>query len=192
MPFEGNDPVTPAPGGEPSPRRPVVPSSRPARVMALDEALFARGYEFDFFQAVRLLEMLADDPDRPAGPPPVEEALRFKAHLSMAFPASAVHAVEPPADARPVPAVTVSFLGMTGPCGALPLHYTHLLMRLAREGRGSERTALRDWLDLFNHRAVSLFFRAWEKYRFPVPYFRHARGRRARAPGRGTEPDAFT
>src|SRR5437016_5072772 len=122
---------------------------RPTRAMSLDEALFARGYEFDFFQAVRLLEMLADDPDRPAGPPP---------------------------DARPVPAVTVSFLGMTGPCGALPLHYTHLLMRLAREGRGSERTALRDWLDLFNHRAVSLFFRAWEKYRFPVPYFRHARG----------------
>jgi type VI secretion system protein ImpH len=172
----------------PAPPRPAPP--RTHRDPGLDERLFSHGYEFEFAQAVRLLEMLADGP---AGPPPVEEALRVKAHLSMAFPPSAVHAVEPPTADRPQPAVTVSFLGMTGPCGALPLHYTHLLMRLAREGHGTERTALRDWLDLFNHRAVSLFFRAWEKYRFPVPYFREARRpHRADAPGRTREPDAFT
>ena len=40
------------------------------------------------------------------------------------------------------------------------------------DAKGPERNALRDWLDLFNHRIVSLFYRAWEKYRFYLPYER--------------------
>jgi type VI secretion system protein ImpH len=66
----------------------------------------------------------------------------------------------------------------------LPRHYTELLIRLEREVKGSERYALRDWLDLFNHRLVSLFFRAWEKYRFYIPFERGEYALR--------EPDAFT
>ena len=43
---------------------------------------------------------------------------------------------------------------------------------------------MRDWLDVFNHRFISLFYRAWEKYRFYIPYERgdYALG----------EPDTFT
>jgi type VI secretion system protein ImpH len=80
--------------------------------------------------------------------------------------------------------MTVAFLGLTGPSGILPRHYTELLLRLDREGKGPEKNALRDWLDLFNHRLISLFHRAWEKYRFYIPY---ARGEYSR-----TDLDAFT
>ena len=60
-----------------------------------------------------------------------------------------------------------------------------LLLKLEVTQRGNpERRTLRDWLDLFNHRLISLFFRAWEKYRFPLAY---ERGLPA-----GPEPDAFT
>jgi type VI secretion system protein ImpH len=128
-----------------------------------------------------LLELLKHDPAEPAWTS-VEEVARFRAHQSLSFPPSAIYTIEPPPKDRPTPTVTVNFLGMTGPQGALPTHYTQLLLRIAREGRGTERTALRDWLDLFNHRLVALYFRAWEKYRFPVPFLRFALGRSGRRP----------
>jgi type VI secretion system protein ImpH len=122
---------------------------------------------------VRLLERLAPE-RRPVGRagPPAAEAVRFLAHLSLAFPPSSVYEIEPAGPAGPVPTMTVTFLGLTGPSGVLPRHYTELLLQLEKEAKGPEKQALRAWLDLFNHRLVSLFYRAWEKYRFYVPYER--------------------
>ncbi|HEX5271052.1 MAG TPA: type VI secretion system baseplate subunit TssG, partial [Gemmataceae bacterium] len=142
---------------------PVTPSPR-----ALADRLFAEGYAFDFFQAVRLLEALY--PGRQVGG--TEEPVRFRAWQSLSFPPSAVAGLRPP-DSEEVPAVmTVAFLGLTGPSGVLPRHYTELLLRLQRDARGPERTALRDWLDMFNDRLIALFYRAWRKYRFWLAYER--------------------
>jgi type VI secretion system protein ImpH len=152
---------------------------------SLKERLQAEFFEFDFFQAVRLLEKLA--PKRaPVGldAAPADEVARFRAHLSMAFPPSQIVALDPPNGERPNPLLTVTFLGLYGPSGVLPTHYTQLLMDLQRDVRGPERRSLRDWLDLFDHRFISLFFRAWEKYRFHIHY---ERGEAFRP-----EPDTFT
>ena len=130
-------------------------------------------FEFDFFQAVRVLEKLA--PKRaPVGldGAPGEEVARFRAHLSMAFPPSQIVALDPAGEERSNPLLTVTFLGLYGPSGVLPTHYTQLLMDIQRDVRGPERRSLRDWLDLFNHRFISLFYRAWEKYRFHLQYER--------------------
>jgi type VI secretion system protein ImpH len=153
--------------------------------MIVAEHLFAEGYEFRFFQAVRLLQLL--EPSRkPVGRAglPREEAVRFRAHLSLSFAASDVYEVQPPGEGGPGPLMTVTFMGLTGPKGVLPSHYTELLLRLDRDARGEERYALRAWLDLFNHRLISLFYRAWEKYRFPLAY---ERGETFKP-----EPDPFT
>jgi type VI secretion system protein ImpH len=155
------------------------------REPTVEERLFAEGFAFDFFQAVRLLERL--DPSRkPVGRagPPDKEVVRFLAHLSLAFPPSSIYEIERAGPARPVPGMTVTFLGLTGPSGVLPRHYTELLLQLEREAKGPEKKALRAWLDLFNHRLISLFYRAWEKYRFYVPY---ERGEFTRP-----DPDPFT
>src|SRR4029077_1035792 len=97
---------------------------------------------------------------------------------------SAIYDLARPTPEFPVPLMTVAFMGLTGPSGMLPRHYTELLIRLEKEEKGPERCALRDWFDLFNHRIISLFYRAWEKYRFYIPYERkeYSLG----------EPDAFT
>jgi type VI secretion system protein ImpH len=151
---------------------------------SLADRLFAEGYGFDFFQAVRLLEKMAPD-RRPVGHegPPDGEAARFRAHLGLSFPPSAIYQVEPPSAHVHAPTLTVTFLGLTGPSGILPRHYTEMLMR-ARDRRGPERHVSRDWFDLFNHRLISLFYRAWTKYRFWLSY---ERGEYSQP-----EPDLFT
>jgi type VI secretion system protein ImpH len=127
--------------------------------------LFEEPYRFDFFQTVRLLARL--DPDRASvgsqGAPGREWA-RFRSRLSLAFPPSSIHALEPPGGEDGPPEMTVAFMGLVGPSGVLPRVYTELLMERSRVG---DRTSAA-FLGIFEHRAVSLFYRAWEKYHFVV------------------------
>jgi type VI secretion system protein ImpH len=131
---------------------------------ALDEALRTEPFRFEFFQAVRLLRALGDG-RAPVGRdnPPALEIVRFHARAGLIFPPSAIHRIEPAAAARP-PSMTVSFLGLTGPSGVLPHVYSDLVQARARLGD----SALGEFLDLFNHRLISLFYRAWEKHRVAV------------------------
>src|SRR5262249_54902383 len=97
---------------------------------------------------------------------PAEEVVRLRAWLSLNFPPSAIHEVVRASDAAQPAQMTVAFMGLTGLLGALPRHYTELLLE---RGRRRDWT-LRDFLDIFNHRMLSLFYRAWEKYRLPIVY----------------------
>jgi type VI secretion system protein ImpH len=147
--------------------------------------LFQEGFSFDFFQAVRLLERLQPKAAHLGKTgPPGKEVVRLKARQALDFPPSAIYEIKPAAGEFPVPVMTVAFMGMTGFSGVLPRHYTEMIMRLERETKGQERYALREWFDLFNHRFLSLFFRAWEKYRFYLAFERKEYARR--------DPDVFT
>jgi type VI secretion system protein ImpH len=153
--------------------------------LPLEQRLFREPQLFDFFQAVRILERLEPE-RRPVGhdATPEAEVVRFCAELSLNFPASTIHDLQREGVLAPVPLMTVAFLGLTGPSGILPRHYTELLIRLDRYEKDDVKRGLRDWLDLFNHRLVSLFYRAWEKYRFYLHYERRQYAQR--------EPDPFT
>jgi type VI secretion system protein ImpH len=156
-----------------SPSSILNPRSSTRRPLTVADRLFTEGYVFDFFQAVRLLEKL--EPGRLAvghAALPGEETVRFRAKLALDFPASAIHEIVPPTEHFSLLKLVAAFMGLTGPSGVLPRHYTEMLLRLERDSRHPDRSALRDWLDLFNHRLISLFYRAWEKYRFYIPYER--------------------
>ncbi len=164
----------------------ALPESSATEPALIDE-LFRNGPSFDFFQALRLLARQENPRREPVGGdgPPSREIARIGALASLAFPASSVHAIEPPAASTGPPRMTITFLGMIGPSGVLPRHYTKLLLEYTetQDERKGKQT-LRAWLDLFTHRWASFFYRAWEKYRFFVPF---ERGEHDRA-----TPDAFT
>jgi type VI secretion system protein ImpH len=120
-------------------------------------------YTFDFFQAVRLLEKFRPE-RKPVGKfvHPESEIAHFRAHPSLAFPASQIQDLEWSEDG---PArMLVNFMGLIGPEGVLPNPYTSLIIERQRDGDST----LRDFLDVFNHRIISLFYRAWRKYRVDV------------------------
>jgi type VI secretion system protein ImpH len=131
------------------------------------ELLWREPCSFDFFQAVRLLGWL--QPGRsPVGrySHPQKEVVRFGANPILHFPASAIHALSERPGANP--AMTVNFIGLVGPLGALPNYVTELIGARIR----ARDHALLEFLDIFNHRLTSFFYQAWEKNHFTVAYER--------------------
>jgi type VI secretion system protein ImpH len=125
-------------------------TNRPLENLLLDE-----GHLFEFYQAVRLLERL-----RPGSEPvgegsnPAVEVARFKSKVTMAFPASDIEAIKAGKNDEP-PEVLVNFMGIAGAFGPMPNPFVELLIE--REARGDG--TFRDFLDIFNHRLVSLMYR---------------------------------
>ncbi|MFO0958185.1 MAG: type VI secretion system baseplate subunit TssG [Isosphaeraceae bacterium] len=166
----------------------------------LIERLRSEPYRFSFFRAVRLLELA--DPSRPpvgyfGEYGPRDEAVRFSTRLSLEFPSSEIHDCTLPeaggdggagAGPRPQPRITVAFLGLIGRMGVLPFAYTEELLRapIDRAGR-KQLPAVLDFLDMFQHRLISLFYRAWEKYRIAPQWERALRQERAGSPRSGGE-----
>jgi type VI secretion system protein ImpH len=133
----------------------------------VEERLFAEPYCFEFFQAVRLMQIFFPDRQRVGlFQSPKSETVRFGVRPSLSFPPSELYSLGEGEEYPPV--MRVNFMGLIGPSGQLPLYYTELVAERARE---RDRT-LRDFFDIFQHRAISLFYRAWEKYRFAVPHER--------------------
>jgi len=152
----------------------MATSSRPSDLdvspSSLEERLRDEPYLFEFFQAVRLLErFLPNKVGVGEFAPPSAEVVRFQANSTLSFPASEIQALSR-TEKGPVK-MRVNFMGLTGPEGVLPLNYTAFLAERARAGDSSAG----DFFDIFNHRIISFFFRAWEKYRF---WIAHERGDR--------------
>jgi type VI secretion system protein ImpH len=125
------------------------------RDKSVEEWLFHEPFRFEFVQAVRLLELLAGKDGEPlgSGSTPQREGVRLRSHVSQAFPASEVQSLRRP-DGEKIPELTVNILGIAGAHGPLPPPYSELVTeRIARGDMG-----MRDFLDIFNHRLLSLMY----------------------------------
>ncbi|WP_299439387.1 type VI secretion system baseplate subunit TssG [uncultured Rhodospira sp.] len=135
------------------------------------DRLRAEPHRFTFQQAVRLWqrEGRRTGNGRPVGydHAPADLAVRLTSHQALGFQPGQVAAPRRrDGDDDPRPLVAATFLGLTGPNGALPQHYTETVMQRTRE----RDPALRDFFDIFNHRLLSLFWRAGAKYRLDQSY----------------------
>jgi type VI secretion system protein ImpH len=121
--------------------------------------------EVEFFQAMQLLERIYPDRE-PVGSfvHPSTEVARFSVHNRLIFPPSEIQEIHWPSEGPPV--IAVNFMGLTGPSGVLPHIYTMLVI----ERRWARDRALAEFLDIFHHRIISLFYRARRKYRVAASY----------------------
>lgn len=124
--------------------------------------LYEEPYGFDFFQAVRLLELASPDSSPVGeGAEPAREAVRFRSGVGLDFPASDVAEVRRPETQGAAARMTVNFMGLAGAAGPLNTPSTELIIE--RAWHGDE--APRDFLDIFNHRLVSLLYRTRKLHR---------------------------
>jgi len=164
-------------GADGGPNSPAVNNYGWGKQTAIEDWLFAEGHRFDFFQAVRLLEMIHTlSGERVGGerllPPgqsadPTKEIVHFRSVVKLDFPSSDVAQVKrrkdiPKREQPKAPAeMSVNFLGLAGCLGALDIPSTELVLQ--RESHNDK--ALKDFLDIFNHRLVSLLYRIRKHHR---------------------------
>jgi len=146
----------------------------------LDELFDGKPGGFQFFQAVRLLSRLGHGLTPPGVFPktPQLEVVRFGVNPAYSFPPSQIHSLEwPDFNSEKVawqpPTMRVNFMGLVGASGVLPLSYSDFVLDRIRD---KDSTTLA-FLDIFHHRLISLFYQAWEKYRFWVSYERERQDR---------------
>lgn len=124
-------------------------------------ALLKRGNEAAFHELVRTLEALPQmDEAVPVGHqgPPAREGIRFAPALDFSFGATEVDDVQFDGESGRF-TISSRFFGLYGTQSPLPANYTEQLLYDDPDGR------LRAFLDIFNHRLLSLRHRAAHKYR---------------------------
>ncbi len=123
----------------------------------LIERLRTEGYNFNFFQALSLLEEKYRR-EQPGANPVESGRVHLVSDSSLVFPPADISSVR---ETRQGVEFVLTFMGLIGVSSPLPLYFTEYI---ARNEEASE--PLRDFLAMFNHRMYTLFFRAWQKYRF--------------------------
>ena len=174
-----------------------MPPTQRREATGVIHRLLQEPQQFDFFQAVRLLDRWLDK-GTPGGRG--LSRINFRNSLSLSFPASAIESLkvhwrqDDSGGSSSVPAsvgapmqpsleqirpsdiarvdMTPAFMGLLGVTGTLPLFYTEAL---AQRELYQKDFGARAFMDIFSHRAVALFYDAWRKHRLGFQYEASAR-----------------
>ena len=114
--------------------------------------MVANASEYDFFQLMTLLREYNKN----------NRAIQFSVAGNLAFPNSDIESLQYIEEDEPYWQVTINFLGLIGPSGVLPPHYTELLLEQAHQ----KRFALKEFIDLLHQRIITFYYEVWIKTHF--------------------------
>lgn len=121
---------------------------------SLEEAPYAA----DFLAVLRTVECIyASRPRLGESQRPSEDPIRMGQEVSMIFPPASLASFGQHKD-DPKPKLLVYLFGLLGPNGPMPLHFTE---HIYERGRRNNDHTLEAFLNLFHHRLISFFYRAW-------------------------------
>lgn len=95
------------------------------------------------------------------------DQVRMRPHPGMGFPASEFKGIEvnPDDDPESPPTVRTTFMGLYGIDSPLPTAYIDDITQ-RREGHDT----VEHFLDIFNHRILTQFYRIWKKHNYPATF----------------------
>jgi type VI secretion system protein ImpH len=133
--------------------------------VAVGERLRAEPQAFELLQALLLLECAQPNATSLGqGIDPRREAVRLRGPLTPLFAASQVASLEFAEQAQPI--LSTPVFGLGGPDGPLPYAYQEWLQQRARlKDHGPA-----EFLDLFQHRLLSLLYKMLRKYRVAIGF----------------------
>jgi type VI secretion system protein ImpH len=128
------------------------------QALEFERILQARPYQFGFLGAIRRFAVLHRE-RAPIGKSlrPSDDPFRLSQEPHLEFAPGSLAEFHPGKDGRPPRLVTYAF-GLFGPNGPLPLHITEFIRDRVRN---SDDPTAAKFIDLFHHRLLSLFYRAW-------------------------------
>lgn len=140
-------------------------ASQPART-GLTDRLAPDIARINFYRFCQLLEQSQQNAPLGSTDSPATDAVRFRPHPGMGFPVSELKNVERDVgnpDAPPT--VRTTFLGLYGVDSPLPTAYLDYITQ-----RHDGHDAVMAFLDIFNHRFITQYYRIWRKYNYPASF----------------------
>ncbi len=138
-------------------RQPLDAAGRRAALARLLGALEADPHSHDFFAVLRRVESLHPDaPPWGRAARPSQEGLRLAQDADLDFAPSALSRLD--RNTPTAPRLGVRFFGLFGSQGPMPLHITEYARE--RQRLHGDPTMAR-FFDIFHHRLLTLFYRAW-------------------------------
>lgn len=147
-----------------------MPGTQRRAQAGLIDRLIAQATRFNFFQAVRLLDLWLRR-GTPVHGKTLDNTLRFRNSVSLSFPPSQIETLTlsgidatATLEAHRLRHIhlTPAFMGFLGVNGVLPYDYT---ATIAAQISFEKNTAGRAFFDCFSQRSMLLFYRAWAKCR---------------------------
>jgi len=146
---------------------------------SLIQKLESDSKKFSFIQAVKLIECHYSHQYSTESvnlydlininTPPHLESVRFCTEQKLIFPETDISGIRQFRSKKSNKwEISVSFMGITGPSGVLPFHYSELVNQRSKQ----KDYALKTFFDYFNHRTISLFYQASVKYNYTVEFER--------------------